>query len=244
LIEVLQWTTLNSAVALVGYYFAAFTIDRAWMGRKRMQVMGFSITAMLFLICGTAYNSLIKPQYIQLFQFMYYFSSFAGQWGPNATTWLLPAEMMPTEVRSACHGFSAAVGKAGALVAGVVFSIASNQAKFLISAVCGIISVICTLLFIPNLAGLDLKDGDRRWLAIVEGKASAYKGEAVNPAHLSALEIMLGYGRDYQPDAAWSGSVDARACEFPQLQGGSHTAPAPPALCEMQATASAHITHF
>ena len=42
LIQVLEWTLLNSAVALVGYYFAAFTIDKTWMGRKRMQIMGFS----------------------------------------------------------------------------------------------------------------------------------------------------------------------------------------------------------
>lgn len=34
----LEWTLLNSTVALVGYYFAAFTIDKRWMGRSRMQV--------------------------------------------------------------------------------------------------------------------------------------------------------------------------------------------------------------
>ena len=45
------------------------------------------------------------------------------QFGPNATTWLLPAETVPTETRGMCHGFSAAVGKAGALVSGVVFGL-------------------------------------------------------------------------------------------------------------------------
>lgn len=38
----LEWTLLNSAVALCGYYFAAFTIDKPWMGRMRMQCMGFA----------------------------------------------------------------------------------------------------------------------------------------------------------------------------------------------------------
>jgi hypothetical protein len=33
----LKWTLLNSVVALVGYYVAAFTIDKQWMGRWRMQ---------------------------------------------------------------------------------------------------------------------------------------------------------------------------------------------------------------
>ena len=34
----LEWTLLNSTVALVGYYCAAFTVDKQWMGRRRMQV--------------------------------------------------------------------------------------------------------------------------------------------------------------------------------------------------------------
>ena len=38
LIGQLEYNLLNSSVALFGYYFAAFTIDRAWMGRRRMQV--------------------------------------------------------------------------------------------------------------------------------------------------------------------------------------------------------------
>ena len=38
LIGLLQFNLLNSSVALVGYYVAAFTIDKPWMGRRKMQV--------------------------------------------------------------------------------------------------------------------------------------------------------------------------------------------------------------
>lgn len=38
LIPLLEYNLLNSSVALFGYYFAAFTIDKVWMGRRRMQV--------------------------------------------------------------------------------------------------------------------------------------------------------------------------------------------------------------
>ena len=38
LVGLLEYNLLNSSVALFGYYFAAFTIDRLWMGRRRMQV--------------------------------------------------------------------------------------------------------------------------------------------------------------------------------------------------------------
>ena len=39
------------------------------------------------------------------------FGSFFGQWGPNATTWLLPSELFPTETRAMSHGLAAATGK-------------------------------------------------------------------------------------------------------------------------------------
>ena len=38
--QVLGFTLINSTVALAGYYAAAFTVDKAWMGRRRMQVCG------------------------------------------------------------------------------------------------------------------------------------------------------------------------------------------------------------
>ena len=51
LFQILLWTCLNSLVALVGYYFAAFTIDKPWMGRTRMQAQGFLWIGFLFLMC-------------------------------------------------------------------------------------------------------------------------------------------------------------------------------------------------
>ncbi|KAG2491417.1 hypothetical protein HYH03_010206 [Edaphochlamys debaryana] len=201
LIQVLGWTLLNSAVALAGYYTAALTIDRPWMGRMRMQVMGFAWMSLLFFICSLYYDTLIQPKWIHYFQFMYYFSSFWGQFGPNATTWLLPAELAPTELRSACHGFSAAAGKAGALLAGVLFGLVDNQSKFWISAWCGFAGVILTLITIPDTTGLDLHEGDKRWMAILEGHHDAYAGPAVSPKHLSLLErYVLGYGKNYRLD--------------------------------------------
>ena len=80
----------------------------------------------LFLPCAAAYYQLTdpnSPNNIHWFQFLYFFSSFWGQFGPNATTWLLPAELVPTETRAMCHGIAAATGKAGALVSGVIFGL-------------------------------------------------------------------------------------------------------------------------
>lgn len=58
-------------------------------------------------------------------------------------------------MRSQCHGFSAAVGKAGALVAGVVFGLVDDRAKFWISAACGLAGVVVTVIFIPGARNAD-----------------------------------------------------------------------------------------
>ena len=78
-----------------------------------VQMMGFAWMFALFLACAVAYHPLTRPSGIHWFQFLYFFSSFWGQFGPNATTWLLPGELFPTETRAMSHGLSAAVGKVG-----------------------------------------------------------------------------------------------------------------------------------
>ncbi|KAL6777660.1 PTA1A [Auxenochlorella protothecoides x Auxenochlorella symbiontica] len=221
LLAVLEWTLLNSGVALVGLYCAAFTIDKTWMGRKRMQAMGFWWMCVLFLACAGAYHKLLEPANLPVFQFLYYFSSFWGQFGPNATTWLLPAETIPTEARSMCHGIAAAVGKVGALLAGVVFSLVDDRSKFWISGVCSAAGVLLTFLLVPNLTGLDLKEGDKRWLAIVDGKADEYTGPAIAAKHLSLLERTV-----YRHQARYVSPL----MEMVQAPGGEKAAGGPPGM--------------
>ena len=36
----MQWTVLNSAISLLGYWTAAVFVDKPWYGRMRMQVRG------------------------------------------------------------------------------------------------------------------------------------------------------------------------------------------------------------
>nr|GFA91720.1 inorganic phosphate transporter 1-11-like [Tanacetum cinerariifolium] len=51
-----------------------------------------------------------------IFAALYALTFFFANFGPNSTTFVLPAELFPTRVRSTCHAISAASGKAGALV--------------------------------------------------------------------------------------------------------------------------------
>lgn len=87
--ETLLWTLLNSGVALIGYWLAAAVVDNPKIGRLRLQLLGFAADAILFYIAAAAYPSLTSKKGLPTFQFIYFFSSFWGQFGPNCTTFLL-----------------------------------------------------------------------------------------------------------------------------------------------------------
>lgn len=55
------------------------------------------------------------------FVFLYCLTNFFLNFGPNTTTFIVPAEAFPTRYRSTAHGLSAACGKSGAIIAQLVF---------------------------------------------------------------------------------------------------------------------------
>ncbi len=75
------------------------------------------------------------------------------------------------------------------------------------------------------MTGLDLREGDKRWLAILEGMHDDYDGEAINPANLSLLERWMGYGKNYNPS---NSSING---------GGSGSGSAPPTPTKSAAAA-------
>ena len=123
-----------------GYYFTVFTVD--FMGRLKIQYMGFAMmTAFMAAIAG-GYNHLLipntndgaglnnlQPAGRNGFVTMYALCFFFANWGPNATTFVIPAELFPTKWKSTGHGISAACGKAGAIVGAFGFLFASQPAK-------------------------------------------------------------------------------------------------------------------
>jgi hypothetical protein len=69
-----------------------------------------------------------------------------------------------------------------------------------VSAFFNLFGLVVTILFVPNILGLDLREGDVRWQALYRG--DTYNGEAVNPDVLSLYERMIGVGKDYCPQKA------------------------------------------
>ncbi|CAI0381769.1 unnamed protein product [Linum tenue] len=76
-------------------------------------------------VLATWYNYWLR-HYVGFLVF-YGLSFFFANFGPDATTFVVPAEIFPTRLRSTCHGISAAAGKAGAIVGAFGFLYASQS---------------------------------------------------------------------------------------------------------------------
>lgn len=195
------WNLLNVGCSLVGYYMAALLIDYKLYGRKRMQAVGFLAIFVIFIISAALFDKLEKPGTpIKVFQFMYFFSSFWSQFGPNGTTFLVAAEVYPASVRATAHGFSSAFGKLGALVPAIIYNYVGDRTKFWIVSWFGLVAFILTIVFVADTTGLDLREQERYWLCIRGGRVQDYHGVAIHPRHLSLWEsLVLHSNRYYEP---------------------------------------------
>lgn len=71
------------------------------------------LQTILFCVFGFAYNKVSDHGLLALYVLCQFFFNF----GPNSTTFIVPGECFPTRYRSTSHGFSAASGKIGAIIA-------------------------------------------------------------------------------------------------------------------------------
>jgi len=102
---------LVCAGAIPGYWCAVALTDT--IGRKPIQLMGFTALTILFIVWGFAYHHLSGHAMLALYVLVQFFFNF----GPNATTFIVPGECFPTRYRSTSHGLSAASGKIGSIIA-------------------------------------------------------------------------------------------------------------------------------
>ncbi|KAK4279068.1 hypothetical protein QN277_016826 [Acacia crassicarpa] len=107
-----------------GYWFTVAFIDI--LGRFFIQLMGFFFMTVFMFALAFPYNHW-KNDNTTGFLVMYALTFFFANFGPNATTFIVPAEIFPARLRSTCHGISAAAGKAGAIVGAFGFLYASQS---------------------------------------------------------------------------------------------------------------------
>lgn len=102
------------AGAIPGYWVTVGLVDT--IGRKPIQIGGFFLLTVIFCIMGFGYHHLSGSALLGLYVLAQFFFNF----GPNATTFIVPGECFPTRYRSSSHGISAASGKIGAILAQAV----------------------------------------------------------------------------------------------------------------------------
>lgn len=162
-----EWQLLLGAIALPGVLIGAYLCDR--LGRKNTMMLGFSGYIVFGLIIGCAYDKITKIT--PLFVVFYGLMLSSGNLGPGDMLGLLSSESYATAVRGTCYGISAAVGKAGAAIGTEVFRpIENNLGKkwtFIIAAICGLVGILVTWIFVPNVTGDDLAINDEKFRAFL-----------------------------------------------------------------------------
>ncbi|EMC99269.1 hypothetical protein BAUCODRAFT_396872 [Baudoinia panamericana UAMH 10762] len=99
------------AGAIPGYWVTVATVDT--IGRKPIQLMGFVMVFAMLCVMGFGYHAIGNDGLLACYIIAQFFFNF----GPNATTFIVPGECFPTRYRSTSHGISAAAGKVGSIVA-------------------------------------------------------------------------------------------------------------------------------
>lgn len=151
---------------LPGYFFTIALVDV--IGRKPIQLLGFGMNALFLGILAGKYNE-YKAHTNQIFP-LFVFLQFFFNFGANATTFLYPVEVFPTAVRSSAHGFSAACGKCGAILASLLFGYLNAQPFgtaniFWVFFGISILGFIVTLVCLPETKGFDPDEDYRREIA-------------------------------------------------------------------------------
>lgn len=157
------------AVALPGYWVATYFMDS--LGRKNIQMCGFGMMAIFYAVLG---GLLLKESSAEIgatgMFIMYSLTFFFSNCGPNSTTFILPSESFPSDVRASLNGLSAAMGKVGATIGASLFKPLANSlagggdhgigAVLLICGVISLIGLIVTAVFVKDRRGQAMAGDD------------------------------------------------------------------------------------
>jgi MFS transporter, PHS family, inorganic phosphate transporter len=142
--------------AVPGYLLAVWKMDK--IGHRRLQFIGFAVMALCFLgLAAIPALTLHVVPFIAIFGISYLFTEF----GPNTTTFVLPSEVFPVNMRTTGHGLAASIGKLGAFVG--VFLVPDLEAHIglrgllLVSGIAAILGFGLTRI-LPEPSGRSLED--------------------------------------------------------------------------------------
>src|SRR5579862_230288 len=157
----LAWTLgIFVVFALPGYLLAIAKMDR--IGHRRLQFIGFAVMALCFIALGAfpTLTTTVAP-FLAIFGVSYFFIEF----GPNTTTFVMPSEVFPVNMRTTGHGIAAGIGKLGAFVG--VFLVPQLQKHIQLQ---GMLLVAASASVVGLLLTMVLPEPARRSLEEVSGE--------------------------------------------------------------------------
>lgn len=147
-----------TAMGLPGVIVAIALLQ--WLGSKRLQSWGFVMIAALSLpFAAVLWNKTADDQasgsglWVEFSLLCALI--FALNWGVNVSTYVLPTEVFPSEIRSSFFGVSAAMAKLGALIGSSTFdqigihSAGRYGMTYVVCAIFGVIGILITHFFVP-----------------------------------------------------------------------------------------------
>ena len=168
-----------AVLSLPGYFASVYAVGR--LSPRFIQMQGFFIIGMLYLCIGVLFKELshARVALILVYGSTFFFSNF----GPNATTFMLPSMTFSQACRSTLNGASAAFGKTGALLGASIFVMASGRfgqvVVFLSCALIAFIGCLLTLLCVSDRLGMMTKD--QATLSQKKSDASPYEQHTLLP---------------------------------------------------------------
>ena len=162
-------------VAVPGYILSVNFMEL--VGRKNVQMNGFVAMGLLFLVCGHYRDWFLEADapfsrkllFLVLYSLTFLFSNF----GPNTTTFVIPGEIYPAEVRATCHGLSAASGKLGAACGAYFFPLVLSNSganglkmSMYLCAVTAFLGAGVTYLLTPKYGSEELSLGEDNYLML------------------------------------------------------------------------------
>lgn len=157
-----EWTAVLDIFLVLGFVAAIFLVEK-W-GRVRLQSIGFIFMSLGLIVLGV--SALLQGPdgtgFIGLILVGFAIFNFFMNAGPNATTYALPAEIFPSDIRAAGHGFAAGAAKLGAALGVFFFPILQDIIGIpaLVFAMAGIcmLALIITQIFKIEPAGKSLDE--------------------------------------------------------------------------------------
>lgn len=134
---------------IIGFALNLLLVEK--VGRIRLQKLGFiGITAGLLMLAALSKGT---ESIIAIFGSFVLFNIFMNM-GPNATTFIIPAEIFPTHLRGTAHGLAAAMAKFGAMIG--LITVPILQSSIGLTAMLIMIAAGCVLaLAITHAVGIE-----------------------------------------------------------------------------------------